>query len=300
MRQIRHFGVLLERTGQKWLDHEDARIGAALAFYTLLAFAPLIMLSITAGSLLFPAETFEPHLIREVNQLAGGEAAKLAQVIIDKPRPPAAGLMASFLGLATLLFGASGVFAELRGALNTIWNIPPQPGNGILLFLKGRLLSVGMVMAGGFLLVVSLVVSAVLAVLGKYVSGVLPAPAPLLEGLNFVLSLAGSAWVFALVLRYVPDVRLPWRTVGWGALMTAFLFTAGKSLIGLYLGTTAIGSPYGPGGSIMVVMAWVYYSVQIFLFGAEFTRTIAPAGLHSDIVTAVANGGSVGKKPALK
>ena len=284
---IRRLSALLKQTGQSWLDHDASRIGAALAFYTLLAFAPLVILSIRIGALLFDGTRSEYQILQQIHELAGSEAAKLAQAIIERTRESSAGVPGSVLGILTLLLGASGIFAELRSALNVMWEIPPRGGNGILEFLKSRLLSVGMVVAGGFLLMGSLIVSAILAALGTYVGSLLPAPAPLLETLNFLISLAGSATVFALVLRYIPDARLPWRAVWTGALATAFLFTVGKSLIGLYLGRSAIGSPYGAGGSVLVVMAWVYYSAQIFLFGAEFTRTLgmgsenpAPAGVR--------------------
>jgi membrane protein len=276
MLYLTKLGARLKQTAQSWLDHDAPRIGAALAFYTLLAFAPLVLLTITVGSFVFKNGNLEGQVIQQVNELAGTEAALLAQEIIDRPRTPSSGAGASVLGIVTLLIGASGIFAELRSALNTMWAIPAASGNGIVQWIKSRLFSIGMVLAGGFLLMVSLVVSAVFAAIGKYLGGILPAPAYMLEALNFLISLAGSAALFALILRYVPDERLPWRTISSGAIVTAFLFTVGKSLIGIYLGRSAIGSPYGPGGSVLVVMAWVYYSAQIFLFGAEFTRVLGP------------------------
>ena len=275
MRHVSRIGSLLWQTTLRWIDHDAPRIGAALAFYTLLAFPPLVQLSITAGSLLFKGTRTELLVVQQVSDLGGDEAAKLAKQIIERPHTASSGLAASLLGLATLLIGASGIFAELRGALNSMWEIRPKEGGGFLQWVRSRLLSVGMVFAGGFLLMASLVVSTMLAALGTYVDGILPAPAPLLEAMNFIISLAGSAAMFALILRYIPDRRLPWRTISSGALVTAFLFTVGKSLIGLYLGRSAIGSQYGAGGSVVIVIAWVYYSAQIFLFGAEFTQTLA-------------------------
>lgn len=266
--------LLLQRTLSGWLYHDAPRIGAALAFYTLLSFAPLLMISIAVGSALFDGSRVEARVLEEVSILTGPEGATLAAQMIEKTRASSLGVIASMAGFFTLLFGASGILAELRSALNTMWEIPPQKSNGFLQIIKDRVLSVGMVLAVGFLLVVSLIVSAILAALGKYLQDTLPAPTALLEFLNFIISFAGSTILFGLVLRFIPDARLPWRPILYGAATTALLFTVGKSIIGLYLGRAALGSPYGAGGSIVVLVAWVYYSAQIFLFGAEFTQQV--------------------------
>lgn len=267
-------GIQLKQTAQGWMDHDAPRIGAALAFYALLGFAPMVLLTITVGSMVFKTANIERQVVEQIDEVAGPETAALAQSIMDRPRTRASSLGASILGIFILLIGASGVFSELRSALNTMWNITPEDADGVISWLKSRLFSVGMVLAGEFLLMVSVIATAVLAAIGKYLSGILPAPAYVFEGLNFLISVVGGAALFALLLRYLPDKRLPWRTISSGAIVTAFLFTVGKSLIGVYLGRNAIGSPYGAGGSILVVMVFVYYSAQIFLFGAEFTRTL--------------------------
>jgi len=181
--------------------------------------------------------------------------------------------------MITILVGASGVFSELRSAIDTMWDIQPQYGAGWRGMLKQRLLSVGIVLAIGFLLVVSLIASAGLAAVGKYFTSVLPVPPLVLELVNALISFGGIALLFALVLRYVPDVRVEWRHLWVGATISALFFTIGKSLIGLYLGRAAVGSLYGAGGSVVVVTVWTYYSAQIFLFGAEFTWVYSRRGI---------------------
>jgi membrane protein len=191
---------------------------------------------------------------------------------------PASGLLGTVFGLLSLLFGASGVFGELRSALNTIWDVPAANSSGIVSVIRDRFFSFGMVLSIGFLLMVSLVVSTVLAALGKYFSGFLPFPAALLMVFNFLLSFGGVAILFGLIYRFVPaapSAMLRWKNIRLGALMTALFFTIGKTLIGLYLGRASVGSPYGAAGSVIVLIVWVYYSAQLFFFGAEFTHAYA-------------------------
>ena len=220
----------------------------------------------------------EAHLIGEMRQLVGPDGEALITAMIKLPKATgtsSSGIGASLTAAATLLLGASGVLVELRSALNTMWEIPPKGGNGMLNMVKDRLLSLGMVLAVGFLLLVSLMVSAILAALGKYLGTFLPFPAAGLEALNFFMSLGGTTILFALVFRYVPDAGLPWRSIWYGAVTTALLFTIGKSVIGIYLGRAGLGSPYGAAGSMVVLIVWIYYSAQIFLLGAEFTQQLA-------------------------
>jgi membrane protein len=195
--------------------------------------------------------------------------------IIDQSQKPASGVLASIMGLITLLFGASGVFGELRSALNTIWDVKPTTEGGIWTIIKQRFFSFGIVLAVGFHLLVSLVISTALAAIGKYFDGFLVMPEFVMDTLNFIISLAGITVLFALIFRYVPDVKIPWKDVWTGAFVTALLFTIGKSLIGLYLGKAAVGSAYGAAGSLVVILVWVYYSSMIFLFGAEFTQVLS-------------------------
>ncbi len=203
----------------------------------------------------------------------GPEGASAVQAVIQYGRTPRVDRVASVLGILTLLFGASSVFAELQSALNKIWEVPAAGGRtGFYTLLKSRLFSFALVLGMGFLLLVSLLFSAALAALGHYFATLLPAPEWAVSILNFLLSFVGVCTVISLILRYVPDTRVGWRALMEGSLATALLFTIGKSLLGLYLGKAAVVSAYGAAGSLVVVILWVYYSALIFYFGAEFTH----------------------------
>jgi membrane protein len=204
----------------------------------------------------------------------GAEGAKAVETVIEHGQRPT-GVFASVVGAITLLVGASGAFSELQSALNKIWNVQPKAGNGIASLITARLFSFGMVLAIGFLLVVSLVITAGLAVLGKFFGEIRPMSELLMDTVNFVVSFVGVSALFALILKYLPEARIKWRDVWEGAIATALLFTIGKSLIGVYLGKAAVGSAYGAAGSLIAVIAWVYYSAMIFFFGAEFAHVRA-------------------------
>lgn len=197
--------------------------------------------------------------------------------MFQRASKPSTGIVATLIALSTLLIGASGLFGELQDALNGIWGVQPKPGRGIWGLIKGRFLSFLAVLGSGFLLLVSLVVSAALAAFGKWYSGWLPAPEFVLEALNFVVSFAVIAGLFAMMFKMLPDARIAWNDVWVGAVITAFLFTVGKVAIGLYLGKSDVGSAFGAAGSWVILLVWVYYSAQIFLFGAEFTQVYANA-----------------------
>ena len=258
-----------------WDDHEAPRLGAALAFYTLLSLAPLVILVMAVGAIAFGHSAAQDQIISQVQGMIGSDGANAVRTMIANAQKPASGILASVVGVITLLFGASGVFGELRSALNKIWGVKPVSGSGIAGLIKERFFSFGMVLAIGFLLLVSLVVSAALAALGKFCGGILPVPEWVLSAINFILSFAGVAILFALIFKYVPETRIAWTDVTTGAIATAFLFTVGKFLIGLYLGRTGLGSAYWAAGSLIVVIVWVYYSAMIFFFGAEFTHVMA-------------------------
>ena len=207
--------------------------------------------------------------------MIGPDGAKAIGVMLTSAHRPASGLLGTALGLASLCFGASGVFGELRAALNTIWDVPAANSSGIVTLLRERFFSFGMVLSIGFLLMVSLVASATLAALGKYFAGFLPLPEAVLTVFNFAVSFVGIAVLFGLIFRFVPAAPLEairWKNIWLGSLMTALFFTAGKTLIGLYLGKASVGSSYGAAGSVIVLIVWVYYSAQLFYFGAEFTH----------------------------
>lgn len=262
----------LKQAFRAWNDHEAPRFSAALSFYSLVSLAPLVILVIAIVSLAIGHSAAKDQIISEVRALIGADGAKAVQVVIEHSKEPATGGFASIIGVITLLFGASGVFAELQSALNKIWEVEPTPGSNIVSLIKARSFAFGMVLAVGFLLLVSLIVSAALAALGTFADEVLPLPEWVMATMNFIVSFVGVSVLFALLFKYVPNAKIHWRDVWGGATVTALLFTIGKSLIGIYLGKAAVGSAYGAAGSLIVLVFWVYYSAMIFLFGAELTH----------------------------
>jgi membrane protein len=262
----------LKQTVSSWLGHEGPRLAASLSLYSLLSLAPLVILAIALASLVFGESAAQAALVDEIRDLMGAEGARTVQTVIEHGKEPHAGTIASVIGIIILLAGASSVFGELQSALNKIWDVQPAAESGLVSLIKSRLLSFALVLGFGFLLLVSLVFSAALAAFGHLFSAHLALPTAMLAATNALVSFVGIFVLIALVLKYVPDVRLRWRDVWPGALATALLFTIGKGLLGLYLGKAAVGSAYGAAGSLIVVILWVYYSAMIFYFGAEFTR----------------------------
>jgi membrane protein len=271
----KRFISMFQKTVGNWNKHEGPRLGAALAFYTVLSLSPLVILVVALAGLVFTRSTAQAHILGQVQAMIGPEGGKAVETMLINAQKPAAGLVGTVIGLLSLLFGASGVFTELRSVLNMIWDVNPEKTAGIVGMLRERFFSFGMVLSIGFLLLVSLILSTVLAAMGKFFGGLLPVPAPILVALNFTISFAGIAALFALIFRFVPETKVRWNDVWLGAIVTALFFTIGKTLIGFYLGKSGVGSTYGAAGSIIVVIVWVYYSAQIFFFGAEFTHTYA-------------------------
>lgn len=269
---FRRYWQDLRTTADSWVGHEGPRLAASLSLYSLLSLAPLVLLSLALAALVFGRTAAQEAMINEVRGLMGADGARTVQTVIEHGKSTHTSGLASVVGVIILLFGASSVFGELQSALNKIWDAKAPANAGLLALVKTRLISFALVLAFGFLLLVSLVFSAALASVGEYLSGHLALPRALLTALDALLSFAGIFVLIALILRFVPDVPLRWRHVWHGALATAVLFMAGKALLGLYLGKASVGSAYGAAGSLIVVILWVYYSAMIFYFGAEFTR----------------------------
>ncbi len=263
---------LLGETFVEWYDDRAPRLGAALAYYTVFALAPGLILIIALAGLLLGKEAAQGQIIGQVQDLAGEAGAGAVRAAIESARDAGSSLVATALGVVTLLFGLWGVFGELQDALNTIWRVPATPGLGIVGVIKQRFWSFTMVVGIGFLLLVSLAASAGLAALGKFFSRLLPLPAAMMETANALLSFVIITFMFAVIYKALPDVKLGWRNVWTGAAVTAVLFTIGKTLIGLYLGRSSVASVYGAASSLIVILLWVYYSAQIVFFGAEFTK----------------------------
>jgi len=266
---------LLKSSFADWNADNAPRLGAALAFYTILSISPLVILVVAIVSLVFDRSSAQTQLLSQVQSIVGPEGRAAVQTMLASGQKASSGIFATAIGLLTLIFGASGVFGELRSALNAIWDAKPKSGSGVWGMLRERFFSFGMVMSVGFVLLVSLLASAGLAAMTKFFSGLLPIPSFVLGAFNFLVSFGGIAVLFAFILKYVPETKVEWSDVRVGAVATALLFTIGKSLLGLYLGKASPGSAYGAAGSLVVMVIWVYYSAQIFFFGAEFTHVYA-------------------------
>jgi membrane protein len=265
--------LLIKETARQWYAHDTFQLGAALAFYTVFSMAPVLIIAIGIAAVVFGQQAAQERVIEEIEQTLGSTIGEAIRDTMQYAHNSHSGVIATIIGVSVLLFGATSVFAQLQTALNTIWGVKLRPDSGIWNMVKGRLLSFAIVLAIGFLLLVSLVVSAALAALDSFLT---PASHPggiyLWQVLNGIISFGFITLLFAMIYKILPDVRIAWRHVWVGAAVTALLFTAGKFLIGLYLGRSTVTSSYGAAGSLVVVLLWVYYSSQIFLFGAEFTR----------------------------
>jgi len=250
-------------------------MGAALAFYTLFAIAPLFVIVLAIAGLWFGEAASRRELFSQVSGLVGSEGGDAIQALISAANRPKTGAWATVIAVVTLFVGATGVFVQLQDALNSIWGVRRAPGRGLRNFIKDRLLSFALIVGIGFLLLVSLVLSAGLSALGKYMGGLLPVQETLWQGINFVVSFGVITLLFAMIFKLLPDVKIAWRDVWIGAMLTALLFNLGKFLLGLYLGRSSVTSAYGAAGSLVIVLLWVYYSAQILFFGAKFTQLYA-------------------------
>lgn len=266
---------MLKATFQGWSEDKATMLAAALSFYTTFSLAPLLVIVMAIASLAFGEEAVRNLILAQIMGLVGPDGAQAIQTMMVNAPWPGESLVAAAIGIVTLLFGASGVFIQLKSALNIIWEVKPKHNKGFFGIIKGYFFSFSMVVSSGFLLLVSLIVSAALAALGNFIGGYLPGNEILLHIFNFVFSFVVIALLFALIYKVVPDAIVAWNDVWIGAAATSLLFALGKFLIGLYLGHSAVGSAYGAAGSLAILMLWVYYSAQIFLLGAEFTQVYA-------------------------
>lgn len=263
----------VRETFEDYMEDNALSRGAAIAYYTVLSIGPLLVICIGIAGLVFGQEAAQGAIVGQLQGLMGDQAAELIQTAIKSAGNKSSGILATVLGLGTLLITASGVFGELQSTLNYIWKAEPK--GGLSAILKARAASLGLVGTLGFLLIVSLVLSAALHALGEYINAFVPGAALLLQLANTIVSFLIVSALFAAVYKILPDRRLKWKDVIVGAIATAFLFTVGKTAIGYYIGSSSMASSYGAASALVIVLVWIYYSSQIFLLGAEFTKVWA-------------------------
>jgi membrane protein len=265
--------VLIRRTGSEWLEDKVPRLGAALAYYSIFSMGPLILIVIAIAGLVFDRESVTTQLTEQIQGVVGEETANTIRGIAERASHPASSVWALAMGIIILLLGAAGVFGQLQDALNTIWEVKPKAGRGILGIVRDRFLSLTMVCGIGFLLLVSLVVSTAISAMSGLFGTHFGATVASIA--NAVASFVVITLMFAMMFKVLPDAVISWSDVWIGAVVTALLFTIGKFLIGLYLATSAVANVFGAAGSFVIVLIWVYYSAQILLLGAEFTQVYA-------------------------
>lgn len=266
--------ILTKAAASSWVDDYAQSMGAALAYYTMFSIAPFLLIVISVAGLIFGVEAARGEIAFQLRGLMGRESADAVQRLLDSASKPAESVAAAVAGIVLLLVGATSVFAELQDALDRIWRAPKSK-LGLWSLLRTRLLSFGTIAGISFLLMVSLVVSAALAALGKMWGPRFEDWQTLVAAINFLVSFALTTSVFAMIYKVMPRVKVAWADVWIGSIVTALLFTIGKALIGLYIGRSGVTSGFGAAGSLVVTLLWVYYSAQIFLLGAEFTWAYA-------------------------
>ena len=271
---VREIWDLLKDAASGWSDHHASRIGAALAFYTVFSLGPILLLAVAVAGFFFGQGTARGEIHQAVSNVIGPQAAAEVQMVLTHAHKPTAGLVATVISVVTLLLSADTALVELKSGLDEIWGVPGGSRHWYWVYLRTRLLSIALIMSLGFLLLASLLFSAALGALeqlsrGIFIVGVM------LRWTSSLISFGLAVLLFATVFKVLPSVRLGWKDVGVGALITAVLFAVGKFAIGLYLGSSTVASTYGAAGSVIVVLLWVYYSAQVFLLGAELTRGYA-------------------------
>ena len=265
---------LLSRTARAWYTHDAPRMGAALAYYTTFSMAPILIIAIAVAGEFFGEQAARNQVAHQLTNLLGLAGATVAEQMLSSVYRGGSSVAATLLGIFTLLLGATSVFAELQSALNLIWEAPPHPERPLFALIRARMLSFAMVLVVGFLLLVSLIISTALAGFQDRLDA-LKSTAWVAQVINVGVSLVVTTGLFGLIYKILPDVKIAWHEVWVGSFVTAALFTLGKLLIGFYLGNSALASTYGAAGSFVVMLVWIYYSAQLILFGAEFTRVYA-------------------------
>lgn len=270
------FGIFKQAVTQ-WSEDNALRLSAALAYYSIFSIAPLLIIAVAIAGRLFGEEAAQGLLARQLHDLVGSKAAEGIEGMIQSANKPASSVWAGIMGTITLLLGASGIFGQLKDALNTIWEVRAKPGQGVMKYVRERLLSFGMVLVIGFILLVSLTLTTALAGLTSYLGSAFPLSKTLVAILGFTLSYGVNTLLFAAIFKILPDAKVRWREVWIGAAVTGLLFELGKFLLGFYLGRESTASAYGAATSVVLLLLWVYYASLILLFGAEFTQVYAQA-----------------------
>jgi membrane protein len=268
---------LLKDTFAQWNDDKAAQLAAALSYYTVFSMAPLLVIVIAVVGLVFGQGEARQQIISQIRSASDQQTAEMIETMLDSANKPSSGVLATVIGVVTLAAGAAGAMGQMKGALNTIWNVPPKKGpggiKGILQSLKTQFISFGMVLGIGFLLLVSMVMSA--GISAASTGALKDSPTILMEAVNFVVSFVVTTLLFAAIYKVLPDADIEWKDVWIGAAITSLLFVIGKLLIGLYIGHSSTASAYGAAGSLIIILLWIYYSAQILFFGAEFTQVYA-------------------------
>ncbi len=268
----RRFLKLIKISITEWINDRASRLAAAVAYYTIFSMAPLLLIAIAIAGFFFGETEARAEIMLQMRELIGESGAQTLGTMLDSSWSPASGLTATLIGLVVLLIGATGAFAHLQEALNIMWEAKPPTRSGVWVFIRRRLISFSLILTVGFLLMVSLIASAVFSAAGKFLSDILPSYFPVFSILNAAVSFGFTILLFAAIYKILPDAKVRWRDVWIGAILAALLFSLGRSLIGIYLGRSALGSTYGAAGSLVAILLWIYYSTQILFFGAEMTH----------------------------
>jgi membrane protein len=273
MQGLKDFAVLVKTAFQGWSADNASRLSAALAYYSIFSLAPLLIITISIIALVFGEDAARGQIATQIQGLVGTEAARtIEDAIAATAESSGASLTSAIIGFGAMLMGATTVFGELKNALNEIFGVRVQPGHAVATLIRQRVLSFSVVLALGFLLIVSLAISSAVTAVSAYMTGYLPIPAVAFKALDFAISLLIMTALFGLIFKILPNVDLRWREAAAGGAVTSVLFNVGKSLLAYYLGTSSAGSAFGASGSIILILLWVYYASGILFFGAEFTK----------------------------